>query len=138
MNNVIEHTGFVSETTDNEIKVSITVSDACSGCGAKSSCGMVDHKSRIITLANPGTVFHVGDRIHIEGAQAMGLKAVFFAYVLPFLLVLLTLIVSLSCLRLTELLSGLYSVLILVPYYFILSLFKGKLKKKYTFRIVSE
>ncbi len=135
---IIEHKGIVSKITDTTIETTITVSTACSGCHAKGSCGMSDNQSRIISVTKSDQNVNIGDQVNIVGSETMGMKAVLFAYVLPFAAVLFTLVLSLYVLNVSEIRAGLYSILILPPYYLILYLFKGKFNKKYTFRIVSE
>lgn len=134
----IKHTGIVSKTTREQTEVSIAVSTACAGCHANSSCGMSDTESRIITVNNTDNHFNIGDKVNVVGARSTGMKAVLFAYILPFFAVLITLIVSLEAFHLSEPRAGLYSLLVLLPYYLILFLLKGKFEKKYTFRIVPE
>jgi len=135
---IIKHTGFVSKLSDHEIEATIAVSTACAGCHASSSCGMSDNTSRVITISQCDKNVNLGDRVDIVGSQSTGLSAVLFAYILPFFAVMITLILSLSFFNTSELRAGLYSLLILPPYYLVLYFFKGKFEKKYTFRIVSE
>ena len=134
----IKHDGIVSKLTSNNVEVCIAVSTACAGCHAQGSCGMVDDKNRIINIAQSAEGLNLGDKVQIEGAQSLGLKAVFFAYVLPFLLVLAVLIISLSLFNISETKAGLYALLILPIYYFVLYLFKSKFEEKYTFRIITK
>jgi sigma-E factor negative regulatory protein RseC len=68
--------------------------------------------------------------------KTMGNKAVLYAYFLPFVILLTTLIVMLSIFH-NEAVAGLTSLAILIPYYFILFLQRDKIKKKFTFRIYS-
>ena len=132
---IIKHTGFVSKIADHEIEATIAVSTACSGCHASSSCGMSESTSRVITISHSEKSVNVGDFVDIVGSRATGISAVFFAYILPFIVVMFTLVLSLS-LKTPELRAGLYSILILPPYYLVLYFFKEKFEKKYTFRIV--
>lgn len=135
---IIKHKGTVSKLTDHNIEATIAVSTACDGCHAGSSCGMSDNNSRIITISHSEKNVSIGDHVSIVGSQSSGLSAVFFAYVLPFIAVMSTLVVSLSIFNTSELRAGLYSILILPPYYLVLYFFKEKFEKKYTFRIVAE
>lgn len=133
---VIKHAGIVSRITDNEIEATIAVSTACDGCHAGSSCGMAGNTSRIITISHSDKDVKMGDQVNIVGSRSAGISAVIFAYILPFIAVMLTLILSLSF-GTPELRAGLYSILILPPYYLVLYFFREKFEKKYTFRIVS-
>lgn len=135
---IIKHNGIVSKIADHKIEATIAVSTACAGCHAGSSCGMSDNSSRVITISHSERNVNIGDSVSIVGSQSTGLSAVFFAYILPFIIVMTTLVLSLSLLTTSELRAGLYSILVLPPYYLVLYFFKEKFEKKYTFRIVAE
>lgn len=132
---LIKHNVTVSKVANDYIETTIAVSTACDGCHAKSSCGTSSDKTRIIRVPYKGHDIKLGDHINIIGDSSMGLGAVFFAYILPFLLVMASLIISLSFLHLSDTMAGALSLLVLPIYYFILFLFKHKFEQKYTFRI---
>ncbi len=133
---IIRHNGIVSKITDRGAEINIAVSSACAGCHAGSSCGMADNKSRVIEVKNLTRSVNIGEQVEIEGAQSTGLKAVFFAYVLPFIFVMMTLIITITAFNVTEIRAGLFSLLILPIYYFVLYFLRSKFEKKYTFRII--
>ncbi|PKP22781.1 MAG: Fis family transcriptional regulator [Bacteroidetes bacterium HGW-Bacteroidetes-21] len=133
-NAVIQHLGIVSETIGSLIKVNIQASSACSACHAKSACGMGDHQDKIIDINDSEGHYEKGEQVMVKMEQSLGLKAVFFGYLLPFIVLLLTLIISLQLTE-KEGLSGLIALFILAPYYFILCQFRGKMSKTFTFRI---
>ena len=64
----------------------------------------------------------------------MGLKAVFCAYMLPFLLVLTALLILLQT-GSREVVAGTVSLCILGIYYLVLYLFRSKLSKEIVFKI---
>jgi sigma-E factor negative regulatory protein RseC len=64
----------------------------------------------------------------------MGWKATLLAYVIPFMLVLITLLV-LNSLQTDELLMGLGSLAILVPYFTALYLGRERLRNSFSFTI---
>jgi len=66
--------------------------------------------------------------------KSLGTRAVMLGYFLPFLLVLLTLIVTLNIFK-SQGLAGLISLGVLVPYYMLLYFNKDRLKKTFTFKI---
>jgi positive regulator of sigma E activity len=76
----------------------------------------MDTKEKIIEIDNAPPDYHKGDSVVVSISGKHGYKALFIAYLLPFLLSLTTLII---CIKLTgnEGLSGLISVLILAPYF---------------------
>ena len=64
----------------------------------------------------------------------MGFTALFLGYVLPLLIVIACLLI-LTSIKVSELLSGLTSVAILIPYYLTLFLFRKRVNKKFSFRL---
>jgi sigma-E factor negative regulatory protein RseC len=66
----------------------------------------------------------------------MGFQALFLGYVMPFLAMLIVLI-ALTSMNISEIRAGLASLAILVPYYFILYLFKDRISNHFTFEIES-
>ena len=76
--------------------------------------------------------FSNGDKVRIVLAQSLGFRALFLGYVLPFLLVLCTLLIV-SALGNSELIAGLVSLAVLIPYYIGLKLFRGKLERQFSF-----
>ena len=73
--------------------------------------------------------FKINERVDVILKKALGLKAVFWAYVFPFILMFSTLIIASGFLK--EWLAGLISLVILVPYYLILYLLKKTLKSAF-------
>jgi positive regulator of sigma E activity len=134
----IEHIGTVSSISPTETKVSIGVQSACAGCHASSACGVVDSKSRAITVQEVHPEISVGDEVKVIGSRSMGLKAVFLAYILPLLIVLATLVISLFIFDTTDQMAGVISIGVLVPYYTALQFLKKKLSNDFTFRIIQE
>jgi len=70
----------------------------------------------------------------LSGRQSIGLQAVLLAFVIPFVLILITLIV-LQLFIASELVSGTLALLVLIPYYGVLSLFNKKMKATFKFEI---
>jgi sigma-E factor negative regulatory protein RseC len=66
--------------------------------------------------------------------QSQGFSAVFWGYLMPFILVLTTLIISNAFLS-NELTAGLLSLAILIPYYITLYFFRHLLKKYFKFEL---
>jgi sigma-E factor negative regulatory protein RseC len=81
--------------------------------------------------------FSVGDPVLLKVDQSSGPRALFLGYLLPFLLVTLTLVLAYT-LTGDEPFSGLLSLFMLAPYYFVIYLFRDQLKDKFTFGIKSQ
>ena len=137
MSQKIEHSGKIIHIDEKNVQVSIIQKSACSDCHAKGACSASDMDEKIIDVTTTDTSYKVGDKVLIVGQSSLGFFAVLLAFVIPFLLILLSLFV----LRLytdNEALSGIIALSVLIPYYLILSQFNSKLKNKFQFHIEKE
>ena len=130
----IEHSGIIKNIQPNLIQVLIIQKSACGDCDAKGACIVSDQQEKIIDIVSSDTTFKTGEQVIITGRQSLGLHAVLLAFVIPFILILITL-VTLHSIIINEAISGIAAVLVLVPYYIILSFFNTKLKAKFKFEI---
>jgi positive regulator of sigma E activity len=131
----IEHTGIVKEVNDNSVTVSILPESACGNCRVRSSCSVGESSEKIIeVIKKRDELYSTGEEIKVLLDQSLGIKALGLGYILPFLLLMLTLIV-LTYWDVNEGLAGLLAILSLVPYYTVLSFFRDKLKKEFSFRL---
>ena len=83
---------------------------------------------------DPYATYNVGDHVQIATKMSMGMKAVWISYVIP-LMVLMILILSLSAVFEKEYMRGLVAIAGVGVYYFIVWLFRGKLKNEFVFYI---
>lgn len=134
MSQIIEHSGIVQHIDGKHIRVQILQESACSGCHAKGACTAADMKDKYVDVEADFSEFKVGDVVTLYGQSSMGLLAVFLAFVMPFLLILLTLIFLRNQTD-NEAVSGTIALAVLVPYFIILSFFNQKLKAKLKFQI---
>lgn len=133
--NEITHKGKITEITPDFTTVEIIASSACSSCHAKGMCGMSEEQEKIIMLpTDPYATHQVGDEVEICTKMTMGLKAVWISYVIP-LAVLMILILSLSGIFENEALRGLAAIAGVGVYYFIIWIFRDRLKNEFTFYI---
>lgn len=134
MSQLIEHTGVVDRIDGKYVRVQILQQAACTECHAKSACTASDSKVKYIDVETIPSQFQIGDTVILYGQSSMGHLAVLLAFVIPFLLILLTLII-LNAFVVNESLSGTLALAMLVPYFLLLSFLKPKLKKKLKFHI---
>jgi sigma-E factor negative regulatory protein RseC len=133
--NEITHRGKIVEITPDFTTIEIIASSACSSCHAKSLCGMSEDQEKLIMLAtDPYAAHKVGDEVEVCTKMTMGLKAVWISYVIP-LAVLMILILSLSGVFENEALRGLAAIAGVGVYYFVIWLFRDRLKNEFTFYI---
>lgn len=133
--NTINHIGEILKIESDSIKVNIKSVSACSGCHAKGACGMADVKDKIINVPKiAGLEYNVGEKVNVICNEELGYIALFWAYVFPLILILVTLFIG-NLFTDDERIYGIISIAILIPYYITLRLFKEKLKKRFVFRI---
>lgn len=130
----IKHEGIVSKISENGITVSLKANVNCEGCKAQSACGVSESNDKEIEIENPTQSFQLNEPVDVVLNRELGLKAVFWAYVFPFILMFSVLI--LTSLFLEEWLAGLISLAILVPYYLMLFVLKDTFKKAFKISIL--
>jgi sigma-E factor negative regulatory protein RseC len=79
--------------------------------------------------------YSVGQVVTVLGTTSQGAKAVALAFGLP-LLILLTVLIVATEITGNELKSALIALLVLVPYYISLFLFRNKIKRVFSFSII--
>ena len=82
----------------------------------------------------PSQQFCIGQSVEIEGTTSQSLWAVLWAYALPLMLLLVALL-GFSFVLQNDGLSALLSVLVLVPYFFMLYAFRDRISRKLSFKI---
>jgi sigma-E factor negative regulatory protein RseC len=133
--NEIVHSGKIVEITPDFTTVEIIVDSACSGCHAKSLCGMSEEQEKLISLpTDPYSDHQVGDIVKVCTKMSMGLKAVWISYVIP-LMILMILILSLSSVIGNEVISGLVAIGGVGVYYLVIWLLRDKLQNEFLFYI---
>ncbi|WP_300728985.1 SoxR reducing system RseC family protein [uncultured Bacteroides sp.] len=137
MVNNIKHLGIVESINGSYVKVRISQSSACSSCSVKGHCSVSETKEKLIDVFNKNEVTcQVGERVMIVGTTSMGMKAVFWAFVLPFLW-LMTVLVLILHFTGNEPVAALASLGSLIPYYLVIYLCRHKLTRTFTFTLES-
>lgn len=133
--NNISHRGRVVEITPELTSVEIISEAACASCHAKGLCGLGEFKSKLVQLpTSPYMDLAPGDEVEVLLSASMGHKAVWIAYVIPcFLLIAVLLILNATAVG--ELASGLGAIASVLVYYFVVWLFRGRLRNEYIFKI---
>jgi positive regulator of sigma E activity len=91
-------------------------------------------KEKEIEIPCTGINYSTGQEVTVVMRELSGFKALFYGYILPFILVLATLIIVYAITG-SEALSGLISLGILVPYYITLYFLRDYLKKVFKFEL---
>ena len=134
MGKQVEHEGTVASIDGNTMIVRIVASSACGGCAAKGSCMPMGNKDMDIRVESFSGNFIAGEQVKVVMQQSLGMRALCIGYVIPFLLTLTTLIIVYQTTK-NELVSGLSSLFVLVPYYVMLKLFNQKISKTFGFTV---
>ena len=131
----ISHEGVITKITDDELEIKILAQSACAACHAKSACSMGEQAEKILTVPRPkDQEFSLLQKVSVTMAIGQGNKAAVLAYLIPIILLLAVLFTCLG-LGLSEGLSALISIVVLIPYYAILYFRRDKLKRRFEYRI---
>lgn len=134
-NNTIRHLGIVESIQGSHLSVRIVQTSACAACSAKGHCSSADSKDKVIDIMDTAAAsFRVGERVMVVGEMSMGMMAVALAFIIPFVLLVVSLFLFMALIG-NELYAALLSLTVLVPYYFVLWLNKTRLKQKFSFTI---
>ena len=136
MADVIKHDGVVDSIEGNCIHVRIVQASACAACGAKSLCSAAESKEKIVDVYGADiTAYQVGQRVMVEGAAAMGMKAVRLAFLFPLVLLVAAVALVMWLVDGNEALAALAALLVLTIYFLLLFANKKKLAREFTFTI---
>ncbi len=129
----IEHLGVIQHIEGYTARVVFPAHSACSACHAKGVCSVAGMEEKSVDVIHHGNV-EAGEKVKIVLKQSLGYKALLLGYFFPFLVVLLSLVLFTSFLE-NEILAGLYSLALLIPYYLIIYFFRKKIRKEFSFTI---
>ncbi len=132
---MIEKKASVTAISGKKITVSISMEAACENCALAGACISENCGSRKIEVIHPNPEsFKIGESVYIEMAEKEAFKAVFLSYIMPLILVIFTLAVSMVITN-DEIKSGIFSIIILIPYYLLLLLSTKKGKASVQFKL---
>lgn len=136
MAEVIRHDGIIDSIEDDCIHVRIVQASACAACGAKSLCSAAESKEKIVDVYGADTqIYQVGQKVMVEGAATMGMKAVRLAFLFPLILLVGVMALAMWLSAGNEAVAALSALLALTIYFLVLFAFKKKLKNKSSFVI---
>ena len=130
--NEVTHTGIIREVDLQGIKVSIVVNSGCVSCQIKGSCNMAEQTDKEIYIECDPKLYKPGQQVVVRLKSAQGLRALFWGYILPLIILVACIIISSIFIK-NEGVAGMISLLLLLPYYVVLYLFRNKIKKKFSY-----
>lgn len=131
----IAHSGEVSKIDSNTIYIIIKSHSACAGCHAKSACGMAEVKEKVVTVScrNYPNI-KVGDCVDVLISKKTGYFAITIAYLIPIVIVLLSLMLF-EALGMNEILSATLMLAIIALYFVTIYILREKINRKINIRI---
>lgn len=131
----IEHIATVVRAGDGVVEVELAAQSACAACHARMACGMGETARKRIEIATPeASAFAAGERVTVSVERNMGMTAVLWAYVVPFVVLLGTLVAA-SLAGWSDGAAALAAAGGIVLYYGALYLSRGRLERKIHFKI---
>ncbi len=132
--NFVKHEGNIMRISNGILTVALKGNINCEACNAKAACGVSESNTKEIEVDMTDQSFHLHEDVEVVLEKQLGLKAVFWAYVFPFILVLSVLIIASNFLK--EWAAGLLSLCILAPYYLTLYALQSSFKKAFKITIL--
>jgi len=133
-NGDIFHEGIIKSIEEGKIIAGIISQSACATCHAKGACAASDIEEKEIEVNSWEGHFTPGEKVVIVANESQGFKALFYAYIIPLILLLISLFALTSILD-SEGIAALISLCLLIPYYLGLYFLRNKLKKTLNFTI---
>lgn len=131
----ITHPGVIEEVSNDKVFVKVLAMSACSSCHAKGICNIAEVEEKIVELKkDPQKEYMPGQEVTVSMKRAQGTYAVLLGYIVPFFLLIGVLLMVLA-LSGNEGLAGLLAIIVLIPYYWMLYIYRNKLKSTFSFRI---
>lgn len=131
MEESIRHEGIVVATQGNQVTVEIVQTSACSACKARSMCMSSESKEKRIDAVMLEPLKN-GDRVEVMVTERLAWKAILLAYVMPFVVMMIVIAVLEQWLH-NEVVVGSISLAAIAVYYLILSCFRNRLQKQFSF-----
>lgn len=128
----ISHEGIVRALEGGLVRVEIVQQAACAGCKAKSMCTASESMVKEI-VAMPLEPMEIGDSVDVCVEKRLGWKAVLYAFILPTALLFVCMAWVFPRLVEQEWLSGVLSLVALLPYYGVLHLLSPRFEAQYQF-----
>lgn len=130
---MIKHDGIVIATYENgTVLVRILQTSACAACKAKAMCASAESKEKEI-LAISNEPLTIGEEAVVMVQQKLGWKAVLLAYILPFIVMLIVIVIGNGALGIKEEIIGTASLCAMGLYYIMLGFFKNRIQKEFSF-----
>lgn len=130
--------GVVRKIEKQTVTVEVTIQSACASCQVKGLCGNANMKHELIKAkTDHPEKLNIGDTIRITMKQSMGGKAVTIGYLLPLVVMIITLFITYSISH-NELLSVILALVLTTVYYLFIWMFGKKIGRQFVFYVEKE
>lgn len=130
----------------NHVRVHILQASACASCKAASQCTASESKVKVIDVWTDNSAeFNVGDNVMVEIANRIGMMSVLVGFVAPICAVLFGVVLALILTGegaifyidepYNQAVAAVVGLLMLLPYYIVLYIFRDKIREKITFSV---
>ena len=135
MNQRIRHSGVVESIEEGCVHVRIVQTSSCAACKVAGYCNAAESKEKMIDVYCDAVAdYKIGQQVTVSTSGQVAVKALLWAFGVPFVLLLAMLILVLL-LTGNEGWAALSALAILVPYYAILWLLRDKMREQLAFTI---
>lgn len=136
MSDIIQHQGTVESIRDGHVCVKIVQTSACATCAAHKFCNSSESKEKLIDVYTKDAFdYRIGQSVNVFGTTSMGMQAVFWAFGVPFVVLVAVLYLTWMLSGGDEPLSALAAMGALAVYYLILYMCRHRMEKKFVFTI---
>ena len=130
----VHHEGVVLRVEGDRAQVEIVQTSACQACKAKHMCLSSESKSKLIDAIMEEPV-RAGEQVEVSVRETLAWRAVVVAYVLPFV-VMIGVIAALSVwTEWDDAVVGGTAIAATSLYYLVLSLFRKRLQRQFSFTV---
>ncbi len=129
--------GVVTAVDDGTLTLEICQTEACAACNAKGVCSAKSSNKLIKISVSDANNYSIGDRVTVALGRNAGKRAVLYAYVLPVLLLTVTLFLAITA-GVSQEVAAIASLGVLALYFAMIYFLKEKIKEKIKFYIVDK
>ncbi|MCI7465431.1 MAG: SoxR reducing system RseC family protein, partial [Bacteroidales bacterium] len=95
--------GIVTKVQTDRVFVLVEQKSACASCHARGACSSFDKKNKTIEVATKqASDYKKGDKVEVSISTRLGMKAVVIAFLVPFVLLVISLILCLKTFDFSE------------------------------------
>lgn len=124
----VTHTGIITAIKQNIVCVEIMQKEACCNCALKDACSQTTRQHIVEVECKNAKNYKVGQNVEVLISGRQAFIASWYGYIFPLILVIFSLFLVFIFTK-DEIIAGLFGLGILLPYYFLLWIFRNKIKE---------